>query len=237
MSYYINLSILSNKQDNPHRAERQKKLSVEARRILSLCEGRPITDDNIAREKSGRPFFQGSDTDFNISHSGALTAVSLVRGKQLRTGCDVELVRPRAKAKEIAEEFFTVPERDYIESRDNLDITRFYQIWTLRECFLKLWGLSVFDMAGAPSFICGIEPEVRGPSQFALGTAVSSPLSFNLYELSDNAGGRYILATAIAGTEIEQPEIRWFSQDFLDCKSIANINAAPSPAETVRPKI
>jgi len=219
MSYYINLSILSNENKYPHRTERQRNLSGEARRILSLCEGRPITDDNIAREQSGRPFFPGSDTDFSISHSGALVAVSLVRGKGLRTGCDVELIRPRAGAGKIVEEFFTASEREYIESGGGFDITRFYQIWTLRECFLKLRGLSVFDMGGAPSFISG-----------------ASPLSFSLYELTGNAGEHYILAAAIKGTE-EQPEIRWFSQDSLDCKSMAKINAAPSPAETVRPKI
>jgi len=208
MSYYINLSILSNENKYLHRTERQKILSAEARRILSLCEGRPITDDNIAREQTGRPFFPGSDTDFSISHSGALTVVSLVRSKQLRTGCDVELVRPRAGAREIAGNFFTAPERDYIESGCGFDITRFYQIWTLKECFLKLRGLSVFDMSGIPSFISG-----EGTHTF--GADVSSPLSFSLYELTGNADERYILATAIAGTEIEQPEIRWFSQDSL----------------------
>jgi len=230
MPYYINLSILSNKQDNPHGTERKKNLSAEARRILSLCEGRPITDDNIAREQTGRPFLPGSDMDFNISHSGALTAVSMIRGGQLRTGCDVELVRPRKGAGKIAEELFTASERDYIESGGGFDLTRFYHIWTLKECFLKLRGFSVFDMRGAPSFI-------SGEGTYAFGAAVSSPILFNLYELSGNAGERYILATVIEGTETEQPEIRWFSQEYLSCKSIAKTNAAPSPAETVRPKI
>jgi phosphopantetheinyl transferase len=156
MSYYLNLSFLSNIQNNQQkRTERRKLLSAEARRILSLCEGRPITDDDIAREASGRPFFPDIDADFSISHSGALTAVSLIRGKNLRTGCDVELVRPRARAGEIAQEFFTAPERKYIDSDSRPDGTRFYQIWTLKECFLKLRGLSVFDMAGVPSFING----------------------------------------------------------------------------------
>jgi len=202
MSYYLNLSLLSNKQDNPHGTERQKNVSAEARRILSLCENRPITNEDIAREAGGRPFFPDSDTDFSISHSGALAAVSLVRGKNLRTGCDVELVRPRANAQAIAQEFFTAPERDYIGFGSDFDLTRFYQIWTLKECFLKLRGLSVFDINSAPSFISN-----------------ASPLSFNLYELTGNTGERYILATAIEGTDIEQPEIRWFSQDFLTvCK-------------------
>jgi hypothetical protein len=142
-----------------------------------------------------------------------LVAVSLVRGKGLCTGCDVELVCPRAGAGKIAEEFFTAPEREYIGSGGNFDLTRFYQIWTLKECFLKLRGLSVFDMSGTPSFISRVEPEVRGLYDFDVSGA--SPLSFNLYELSGNTGERYILAAAIAGTEAEKPEIRWFSRDSV----------------------
>jgi phosphopantetheinyl transferase len=229
MPYYLNLSVLSNNLNCPQKTERKTRLSAEARRILSQCEGRPLTNEDIAREAGGRPFFPGSDTDFSISHSGNLAAVSLVRGKGLRTGCDVELVRPRAKAKEIAEDFFTIPERDYIESGGSFDLTRFYQIWTLKECFLKLRGLSVFDISSTPSFI-------SREGLYIFDAAGVSPISFNQYELAIAAGERYILTTAIEGTE-EQPEIRWFSQDSLDCKSIAKINAALSPAETVSPKI
>jgi 4'-phosphopantetheinyl transferase len=229
MPYYINLSILSNNLNNQHKMpKRRKLLSAEARRILSLCEGRLIKEDDIYREETGRPFFPDSDTDFSISHSGDLAAVSLVRGKNLRTGCDVELVRPRPRAKEIAKNFFSIYERNYIEPDGNFDEMRFFQIWTLKECFVKLCGLSVFDIEHTPSFICD-------EGQFVFKADVASPISFNLYELS----GRecYMLATALEGTEIDQPEIRWFSQDSLDCKSIAKIKAAPSPAETVNPKI
>jgi len=229
MSYYINLSILSNDQKDTDRAERQKNLSVEARRILSVCEGRPITEDDIAREAAGRPFFLNHDTDFSISHSGFLTAVSLVKGKNLRTGCDVELIRPRAKAREIAEEFFSAPERDYVEAEGHFNETRFYEIWTLKECFLKLRGLSVFDMTNAPSFI-------SGEGAYTFGAVSSSAVSFNLYELTGSGYEHYMLATAIEGTEYKH-EIRWFSQASLDCKSIAKIKAAPNPAETVSPKI
>jgi len=237
MSYYINLSVLSNDLNyKQKKEERHKLLSASARRILSLCEGKPITDVDIAREESGRPFFslykgKKRDTDFSISHSGALTAVSLVKGKNLRTGCDVEFVRPRKRAKEIALEFFTAQERDYIEAGVSFDMTRFYYIWTLKECFLKLKGLSVFDMRGVPSFI-----SYEDKGQFVFDVVDSSSIFFNLYELTGSTDERYILATAIEGLE-EQPEIRWFSQDFLDCKSIAKIKAAPNPAETVSPKI
>jgi 4'-phosphopantetheinyl transferase len=225
MSFYLGLSILSN-------ADSRNLVRAEARRILSALDGRPANGASIARGVQGRPFFPGRDVDFSIAHSGALASVAYVSGKNIRAGCDVERVRPRPRAKEIAEAFFTVSERDYIESGGNFDVEKFYRIWTLKECFLKLRGLSVFDMAVAPSFTCG-ETLKEG----AVAGAEVSPLTFSLYELTGNADEHYILAAAIEGTEAYQPEIRWYSQGFLDCKSIVKIKAAPNPAETVSPKI
>jgi hypothetical protein len=204
--------------------------SAEARRVLSLLDGRSLAENDIDRDVQGRPFFPGREAvNFNISHSGALTAVSYAKGGNLRTGCDVEQIRRRARIREIAEEFFSVAETNYIFSHGGFDESRFYEIWTLKECFIKLRGLSVFDMAVCPSFI-------NTEDTFIFGAAVSSPLLFYLYELS---GGkqRYILSAALEGTEQQPPEIRWFSQSSLTCKMIAEIKAAPSPDETVSPKM
>jgi phosphopantetheinyl transferase len=214
MSYYLGLSILSNNHDCQHIENRQKQLSAEARHILSEFKGRPITKDDIAREGQGRPFFPESDTDFSISHSAALAAVSLAQGTNLRTGCDVELLRPRARAPLIAADYFTAPERDYIFSQGSFDEIKFFQIWTLKECYIKLRGLSVFDMTKVSSFICG--------NDFVFDAGVELPLTFYLYEII-GADERYILATAIEGAESEQPEIRWFSQPVMSCCCIAKI--------------
>ena len=236
MLYYLGLSLLSNPIGIRNR--QNQNLSAQARLILSEFEGRPIHDDDMAREANGRPFFPNREAcdaaDFNITHSGALAAVSYIRGGNLRTGCDVERLRPRTTTKAIAEKAFSDSEVHYIFARQELAETRFLEIWTLKECFLKLRGLSVFDMSAVPSFI--------HDDDFAFGAAVSSPLSFSLYELS-GSGERYILAAAIEGTKetegIEQPQpaIRWFSQPVLTCRSIAAIKAALSPAQTVSPKI
>jgi len=222
MSFYIGLSILSNS-----RAGRKKLLRAEARRILSLL----APDENsMAKDEHGRPFFSGQDIDFNISHSGEIAAVSLVRGEGIRTGCDIELVRHRSGAKEIAENFFSESERNYIFTDSKFEETRFYQIWTLKECYLKLKGLSVFDMPSCPSFIRSEKNE------FSFDAGVSSQYFFRLYELTGHEGEHYVLAVVVEGTEMP-PEIKWFSQDSFDCKITAEIKAAPNPAETVRPKI
>ena len=212
MSFYLGLSILSNV--NRHkRTYRQKLLSVEAKHMVSQLSGRPLAEHEIAREEQGRPFFPDYKADFSISHSWDLAAVSLVTGGNLRTGCDVELVRPRKSAKEISEKYFSANERDYIFSPRRFELAKFYEIWTLKECFLKLRGLSVFDMATVPSFIS------RG--DFALDADVFPQLSFYRYELAGAGEKRYILASVVEGTGGVQPEVRWFSRNSLSCKIIA----------------
>ena len=210
---------------------RKKPASIEAMRVLSLLEGRPIYEGDIAREDLGRPFFPDRRADFSIAHSGTLVAVSHVAGGNLRTGCDIERVHPRAGAEGIAAKFFSAKEREYIFWGDGFDDARFYVIWTLKECFLKLRGLSVFDMGAVPSFI--------GDDGFCGGAFAASgslPLAFRLYELSGGTGERYILATVVEGAAPVAAEIQWLCQSVLDCKMIAEIRAAPSPVETVKPK-
>ena len=230
--YYLGLSILSTIGDTSvngagdhvtgdnvtYKKPERQKLSAEARRILSLFEGRPLEESDIAREAQGRPFFPGREANFSIAHSGALAAVSYTRGKNLRTGCDVERVRPRAGAGKIAEKSFSATEKNYVFPQGKFDETRFYEIWVLKECYIKLRGLSVFDMSACPSFI-------SEKNEFAFSAAISCPLSFCLYELS-GSGERYILAAALEGTEPQQPEIRWFSQSPLAYKMLHTICAA-----------
>ena len=251
---------MSNKQP---KSAHSKLLSSEARRILSQLECRPIEENDIHKEENGRPFFPGHKTDFSISHSGAIAAVSLVKGGNFRTGCDIQIVEPRLRMREIAEEFFSAAERDYIgfSNENQIEMLRFFRIWTLKECYLKLRGLSVFNMGSSPSFISG---EDRG--RFAFGAAVSAPLSFKLYELSCH-DEHYMLASVVEAIGLSSesvlcrplpsagrglgvcrllmsdrllgpsPEIRWFSQSSLPLRSIAEINAALRPAETLNPNI
>ena len=249
--FYIGLSFLSNNQQN-------KCLSTEARRILSLLEGRPLKEKDIAKEENGRPFFPGRDTDFSISHSGTAVAVSLVRGQNLHareegqtpavkpspgapgkkagTGCDIQLVRPRKNIRKIAEEFFCAAERDYIfpPGKTQYDPAKFFHIWALKECFLKLRGLSIFDMPKVPSFITYNAGDRKC---CVLNTNIFPSISFYLYELADT-DRRYILAAAIEGAGEIRPEICWFSHPPAElipsgsfCSKIASTFSIKTPGQ------
>ena len=217
---------------NQHKkAERNKVLSAEARRIVSILADSPA--DAIAADENGRPFFPDSNVDFSISHSGAAVAVSLIAGEnsngsKLRTACDIQLIRPRKNLGNIAEEYFSENERDYVlqQNETQAGCERFFQIWTLKECYLKHRGLSVFDMLKAPSFIrdelSNPEAGSSGNPSLKFGAACdtadgdSSLLSFYLYELAYK-GECYMLATAIEGVDGSIcPELRVFSQAESD---------------------
>jgi len=223
MLYYLGLSFFM---DN--KTAQKKREKAETKRMLSLFCEKPIEELKVLNEAGGRPFLPESDIDFNIAHSGGIGAISFVKGDDLRTGCDIELIKQREGARKITEDYFSATEKKYIFHASKFDETRFYEIWTLKECFLKLRGLSVFDMFSVPSFIgCGDSNEVT----FNFGAPVFSPLSFRLYQLLDNQGTSYMLATVIEGIQ-QQPEIIWFSQTSLDCRMRAEINAVPYPAQT-----
>ena len=188
-----------------------------------MLNGSPVEEADIATEAGGRPFLPGRKVDFGITHSGCLTAVSFAGGVNLRTSCDVEHIRPRTGAAEIAENFFSPNETKYLFDAGKFNETKFYEIWTLKECFIKLMGLSVFDMAGVPSFI-------SQSLEFEFTAAAPLPLSFRLYELSGKVGltdnkEHYMLATVIEDSckqcLRQSPEIVWFSKPSFVCKLIA----------------
>jgi len=222
MLYYLGLSFFPE-----NKLTQKKHEKAETKRMLSLFCEKPIEELKISNKAGGRPFLPESDIDFSIAHSGGAGAVSFVKGDNLRTGCDIELIKHREGAMNITEDYFSAAEKKYIFYSGKFDETRFFEIWTLKECFLKLRGLSVFYMLSVPSFIsCDDSNE----TMFNFGASVSSPLSFRLYQLSDSKGVRYMLATVIEGIQ-QQPEIVWFSQISLDCMMKAEINATPNPVQ------
>ena len=256
---------MSNKQTK--KPSGKKILSAEAWSILSEFappepDGKPLKKENISKGENGRPFFLNKspgnsqakenspidfNMDFNISHSENMVAVSFVQNKNektvLRTGCDIQLIKPRANADGIAEDYFTQAERDYIfqDGKTQAGEVRFFHIWSLKECFIKLKGLSVFNMAEVPSFIhpdASSRHKAAGSNKtsdcFCFCTKTPSPITFYLYELFDLSES-YVFVTAIETHSIEgsiekpfniQPQICWFSHPSLTIKKIAEINSS-----------
>ncbi|MCP3742353.1 4'-phosphopantetheinyl transferase family protein [Rossellomorea sp. BNER] len=87
----------------------------------------------------GKPFFSKiSDFEFNISHSGEWIVCAV---DQSPVGIDVELVSTIDF--DIAHQFFTAKECEYIFSSEEQKLSRFYEIWTLKESYIKAIGLGL----------------------------------------------------------------------------------------------
>jgi hypothetical protein len=236
-SFYLGISLLSNKEAD--------SLHSEGRRILRLLAQEPI-DQLIDREPGGRPYFIDHRGDFNISHTGRMVAVtytkerSTLRGVPLRTGCDIEHLNPRRNLEAIASRFFTVEEHTYITggTSELARITRFYQLWVIKECFLKTLGLGLGCIHRTPSFIHRNALSGRLVCQDP-GSSYTSALSLNLYlyELGDFPEEQYMLALAQERNPrtpeqfLPELKVRWFSQGSLTLRNTATINVLVHPTE------
>ncbi|MGH2898524.1 MAG: 4'-phosphopantetheinyl transferase family protein, partial [bacterium] len=79
---------------------------------------------------------------FNISHTDGLVVVAVGLGREL--GVDVEDVRRTTPAPDFAGEFLAGPERDVLAAAKPADRSaRFFELWTLKEAYLKARGLGL----------------------------------------------------------------------------------------------
>ncbi|HEX5712196.1 MAG TPA: 4'-phosphopantetheinyl transferase superfamily protein [Solirubrobacterales bacterium] len=78
----------------------------------------------------------GREVWWSASHSGDLAAVAIASA---RVGLDLELERERPRWERIAERFFNPEERRALAGSP----TRFLELWTLKEAYLKALGLGL----------------------------------------------------------------------------------------------
>jgi len=105
-----------------------------------IVEKLRIRNEYITFEKNqhGKPYLREySNFHFNISHSGDFV-VCAVDDKPI--GIDIEEEK-HIEYKEIAKNYFTVNEFDYINKQDlEIQLSKFYEVWTLKESFIKCCG-------------------------------------------------------------------------------------------------
>ena len=145
----------------------------------------------------GKPFLAAplaaGGLQFNLSNSDELALVGFVHGVEI--GVDVEFLKPMPDLMEIAERFFSVPEREVLRALpQEVRKEAFFNCWTRKEAYLKAVGeglaapLDSFDVTLAPG-----EP----PRMLALegDTARAERWTFRHFHPADE----YIAALAIAG--------------------------------------
>jgi len=96
----------------------------------------------LSRDPRGRPRLGGlfTDWDCNWSHSGDGLLIAL--GREVRIGIDLERVRPRARALDLAQRFFTAPELAWLHAAPSAAVRDhgFLRLWCAKEAVLKAHG-------------------------------------------------------------------------------------------------
>ena len=92
---------------------------------------------------------------FNLSHSGGYALYAIARGREV--GVDVEVIRPKSKAPELVNRFFSAKEKAaFQELGADERVSAFFAGWTRKEAYVKATGkglrfpLDRFDVSLKP---------------------------------------------------------------------------------------
>jgi len=111
------------------------------RRILaSYLETEPGTLE-FSRNENGKPFLEGSDLQFNVSHSHDRLLIAITAGRAV--GVDIEFRRDGVTMDSIAERWFSPSEHTFFQRSENPQQV-FFEIWSKKEAYVKALGLGIF---------------------------------------------------------------------------------------------
>jgi 4'-phosphopantetheinyl transferase len=123
------------------------------RRALSARTGRPPASWTFRSDEGGKPCIDTEDCDlrFNMAHTDGLVACAIVRTGEI--GIDVETIDRIAQPMDIAARHFSEREvRDLLACSAAERRTRFIELWTLKEAWLKATGTGLRSHLGDFAF-------------------------------------------------------------------------------------
>lgn len=154
----------------------------------------------------GRPWIHPDqcrgELHFNLSHSKNLTLLAIA--SQYEIGVDIEhtMVEPGTNHLDVAEHYFTPSECRWIHGAQRVDrLSRFFDLWTLKESYIKARGLGLslplnhFQFAIAHDHVISLEERVAATAtrqnwKFELGT----PAQYYRYAVALQCSGREYLS-------------------------------------------
>lgn len=148
--------------------------------------GRP-EEHVVSRDARGRPIHLGGDS-VSISHSGPWAACAVATG--CLVGMDIQVIDARRDVMRIAEAFFSPEENHWLKSQPR---ESFYQLFTLKEAYLKALGLGI--AGGLQRISCTIEC-----GQIMASTASAGTVGLHLY-----GGDDFFCAVALVGGGLTEP--------------------------------
>lgn len=154
------------------------------RRILARKLGRDPAALRFSCNEHGKPsLVDAAGVDFNVSHSHQLALIAVADGAPV--GVDVERLVGDCDFAEVARHHFAAAERQALATLPaTAQSAYFWQVWTLKEAFLKARGTGLsfdsrqcsigFAENGAPCLSTG-EPAHEGAPRWHLHTVDADP--------------------------------------------------------------
>ena len=121
------------------------------RRSLSRYAAARPEGWEFVRETHGKPRLNPNALSFNLSHSRHLVACAIARA--MPVGIDVERTDRLTQIEQLATEFFSTSEAASIRRAHGNEQTLFFDLWTLKEAFVKAIGLGLSQPLNMFSFV------------------------------------------------------------------------------------
>jgi|GEM_PF-3379800 len=192
----------------------QYLFSHDMLRVLIRLYGEPeAASSEFITNRYGKPFIQGSNIEFNLSHSGniAMAAFSI----NIPLGIDVEKKRDDFDFMAIGKRFFTPKEYLHIESAKN-PRDCFFRYWTSKEAIIKAIGQGL--STDLTSF--SIPSENSKPHTITWANSHRESLTYKLIGLPISNGYSAALAYQTGSAEVE---IKYFDLVLRDFYNLSKI--------------
>ncbi|HOP10102.1 MAG TPA: 4'-phosphopantetheinyl transferase superfamily protein [Oscillospiraceae bacterium] len=114
----------------------------------------------MTENQNGKPYLAQGGLYFNLSHSADYAALVL---SDEEAGIDIEKLEPPKIA--VAKRFFSKPEYDWLAKHP----MNFYDLWVLKESYVKALGTGMTTPMSAFSIVIGDEISLAGDARGAFG--------------------------------------------------------------------
>nr|WP_198380643.1 4'-phosphopantetheinyl transferase superfamily protein [Roseomonas sp. KE2513] len=109
------------------------------RETLASYLGAPPERLRLVSGPHGKPFVEGEEIKFSLSHSRSLMLLAVAHGREV--GCDIEHRHSDFPCNEVAEHFFSRSEARALNSLPAAQQAEaFFKTWTCKEAYLKARG-------------------------------------------------------------------------------------------------
>jgi 4'-phosphopantetheinyl transferase len=181
---------------------------VLVRSVLSKYAAIPPAEWSFAEHDNGKPFIIGPDgatlLRFNLSHTRGMAAIAVAL--DLEVGIDVEQISG-SDDEHLAKTCFTEAERRGLDSLPEMErLDRFFDLWTLKEAYLKARGTGL----STPLQEFSVTPQGMTDASIAFTSAINDhPASWQFHRYRPSESHR--LAVAVRRDSAQPMHVRLYN--------------------------